>query len=115
MESRDATRVRARMSRPRLSVPAQCSGDGVARTALVSTASALVLQSAGPSTARTATATRSTAAVSPTGVVSTARHVWARPWVRAISSALPDHRARVEEREGDVDGRVDHQHTEAVD
>ena len=70
-ESRVATRVRQKMSRPRLSVPAQCSADGPARMLPVSTASASSVHRIGATTASTSTPTVSTVAARPSGVRST--------------------------------------------
>src|SRR6478752_490530 len=105
-ESRVATRVRKKMSRPRLSVPAQWSADGPARMLAVSMASASSLHRIGATTASSSTPTVRIVAVSPTGVRMTL--------LRRDTSVLPDHRARVEQRERDVDQGVDEQHADAV-
>src|SRR6187549_3554336 len=98
------------MSRPRSSVPAQCWADGPARMLSVSMTLALSVHRIGAMIANTSTPRVSTSPSGPTAcgrrppsVVSSSR-----------SSVLPDPRARVEEREYDVDDGVHEQDTDAV-
>src|SRR5262245_13571181 len=98
MDSRVATRMRKKMSRPRESVPAQCSGDGCWFRCVRFTTVASSPQIGG---ATTAIIRMAMTAISPSTPLGALRNAL------SIDSRVPSHRSRVDHRQHRVDRRVD--------